>query len=65
VGEVPAVRASVGCGCVEFCLVWTAPLVAEYTCRISVEKHEGKTPLGNYRHRCKDIIIMALKTCSG
>jgi hypothetical protein len=23
VGEVPAVRASVGCGCVEFCLVWT------------------------------------------
>jgi hypothetical protein len=27
VGDVPAVRASVDCGCVEFCLVWT-PLVA-------------------------------------
>jgi hypothetical protein len=23
VGEVPALRASVDCGCVEFCLVWT------------------------------------------
>jgi hypothetical protein len=23
VGEVPAVRDSVDCGCLEFCLVWT------------------------------------------
>jgi hypothetical protein len=23
VGEVPAVRVYVGCGCVELCLVWT------------------------------------------
>jgi hypothetical protein len=25
--EVPAVRASVDCGCVEFCLVWTKKYV--------------------------------------
>jgi hypothetical protein len=31
VGEVPAVRASVGCGYVEFCLVWT-PLASATLC---------------------------------
>jgi hypothetical protein len=35
VGEVPAVRASVGCGCVEFCLVW-APLPS-----FNIRKHNG------------------------
>jgi hypothetical protein len=27
VGEVPALRASVNCGCVKFCLVWTKKYV--------------------------------------
>jgi hypothetical protein len=27
VGEVPAVRVFVDCGCVEFCLVWTKKYV--------------------------------------
>jgi hypothetical protein len=38
VGEVPALRASVDCGCVEFCLVWTKKDV-DATCGLHILKH--------------------------